>query len=450
MGYGGISVWELLLLLTTIILIIGSFVGFRVIGRSGLLGSRRRPAPTAGGPLDLSSLFTPRNETNSFSSAQRIRDEACDLLAAKAREVGWEIIEQRSQVYSANVWFRIDYLLPSDRPDLSLLASVAVDIERFDFHRFEHTCTVTVQVGSRKKTIAGVIALDENAIERIHKYIQRPGKKLKLPNRVRQWPWELWRPRNKITRLRPDWYTIGLSILALVLIMVLPIVGIFLALGILAWLYIRSRKRNTYVLTSGKPLKDPRNLQWMDSWQASIGGLGPVAPVIKDGIISRLRNDAPDDTVVEVETIGYWGTDRWIEREQIAITSRRAIGYVHVVAYGDTLYVAWECYLNMASWVEKKLAVGVDRVSRESVVANGVVSGWHQLNEYDLSDSNFLAEFIHEAVKREVKLRMAEHEIDQEIDFTVQRESRKDALGSAEAGDKPRKTAKTSRFKRLA
>ncbi len=76
------------------------------------------------------------------------------------------------------------------------------------------------------------------------------------------------------------------------------------------------------------------------------------------------------------------------------ITNRRAIGYVLVVAYGDTLYVGWECHLNSASWVEKQLAKGIDRVSGLTVVANGVVAGWHQLNEYDVSDSNFLAEWM--------------------------------------------------------
>ncbi len=54
-----------------------------------------------------------------------------------------------------------------------------------------------------------------------------------------------------------------------------------------------------------------------------------------------------------------------------------------------------------------------------------------------------------EAVKREVKLRMAEHKIDQEIDFTVQRESRKEALGSSRASEISREKSKTSRFKRL-
>jgi len=126
------------------------------------------------------------------------------------------------------------------------------------------------------------------------------------------------------------------------------------------------------------------------------------------------------------------------------VRHRRAIGFIHVVPYSDVLYVAWECHLNSASWVEQKLAAGVDRVSGLDVVANRVVSGTHRLNEYDVGDSNFLAEWMHEVVKREVKLRIAEAKIDQDVDFTVQRESRKDALATAASTPAP------SRFKRLA
>lgn len=420
-------------------------IGFLSIARGGKDGGRM--AGTKG--LDLATLFTPRNETNSFSSADRLRDEACGRLVAKARAAGWEVVEQRSQAHSPNVWFRIDYLLPSPKPELSLTASVGVDIERFDFHRFEHTFTVTVQVGSRRRKIRGVTALDEDAIDRIHAFIEQPQKRLRLARRVRQWGWDLWRPLNKVKRLRPDWLMIGLYIVAFLLVLI-PLVGIPMAIAAFIAIVVFQRRRQTYVLTSGKPLKDPRSLRWMDSWQASIGGLGGLAETVRQGVIGRLQKDAPEDARVEVEKIGYWGTDHWVEREQIVVTNRRAIGYIHVVPYGDTLYVAWECHLNTASWVEKQLAAGVDRESGLNVVANGVVAGTHLLNEYDVSDSNFLAEWMHEAVKREVKLRMAEHKIDQEIDFTVQRESRKDALGGRGEQDEKRKKSKLARFKRLA
>lgn len=265
---------------------------------------------------------------------------------------------------------------------------MAVDIERFDFHRFEHTFTVTAQVGARTKKISGVIALDDATIDRIHEYILSPVKKLRLTNRVRQWPWQFWRPQNKVRRLQRDWISIGLILLALSVLMI-PIAGFFMMAGVFIWLFFRARRRQTYVLTSGKPLTDPRSLRWMDSWQVSIFGLGGFASIVQQGIMARLRGGGPQGATIGVEKVGYWGTDSWVEREQIVVSHRRAMGFVHVVPYEDVLYVGWESHLNSASWIEEKLAEGIDRVSRFDVVANRVVAGWHRLNEYDVSDSNF-------------------------------------------------------------
>jgi hypothetical protein len=423
----------------------------------GVIMLVRSGAPTAAGGgliqdaqgVNLATLFTPRNETNTYSQAEVLRDKACARLVSLANSTGLEIIEQRSQAHSPSVWFRLDYVLPSPSTDLSLTASVAVDIERFDFHRFEHTFTVAVQVGAQVTKLPGVLALDDDAINRIHEHIVTQGKILRIRNRVRQWPWQIWRPRNKVQRLQRDWVSIGLALLA-VLLMMIPVVGVILMAGIFLWLFFRSRRRRTYVLTSGKPFTDPRSLRWMDSWQVSIVGLGEFASPVQQGIMTRLRSGGPEGTSIDVEKIGYWGTDRWVEREQIVVRHRRAIGFIHVVSYGDVLYVAWECHLNSSSWVEEKLAAGVDRVSGLDVVANRVVAGWHRLNEYDVSDSNFLGEWMHEEVKREVKLRMAEHKIDEEIDFTVQRESRKDALAASSENQPPARKQKTSTFKRLA
>src|SRR5262249_38886 len=154
------------------------------------------------------------------------------------------------------------------------------------------------------------------------------------------------------------------------------------------------RNRRTYVLTSGKPMSDPRSLRWMDSWQVSIGQLGPQASTVREGIINRLNSRGPEGATVGVERIGYWGTDSWVEREQIVVRHRRALGFVHVTEYGDVLYVAWEAHLNSASWNEETLTSGIDRISKLPVVANRVVAGSFRLNEYDVSDSNFLAEWM--------------------------------------------------------
>ncbi len=399
----------------------------------------------------LESLFTPRNSTNTFSRAENLRDEVGARLVARAARSGIRYVEQRSQAHSPRVWYRIDYMLPSPSPELHLCASVSIEIERFDFHRFEHTFTVTAQVGTQVVKIDKIIALDDSTADKIHQFIVSPGTKLKLSNRIRQWPLQFWRPQNKVKRLRGDWISVAIIVGSIVLLFI-PFLGPFLTVGGVIALYIRNRRRRTYVLSSGKPLTDPRLLRWMDSWQASVFGLGSLAEVVQNGIYDRLISGELKDARIGSERIGYWGTDSWVERQQIVVCHRRAIGFIHVVPYGDVLYVAWEAHLNSASWVEEQLTAGIDRVSGLDVVANRVVAGWHRLNEYDVSDSNFLAEWMHEVVKREVKLRMAEHRIDQEIDFTVQHESRTSALtGSGETvGNKDKaENPLTKRFRRI-
>lgn len=428
----------------TVLLVLGIF---RLVRSSSLVAAGKPIMQDAQG-VKLETLFTPRNETNTYSRAEVLRDEACDRMVERAKSEGLEFIVQRSQAHSPTVWFRLDYLIASSSPDLSLAASVAVDIERFDFHRFEHVFNITVQVGAKVAKITGVIAFDDTTIDSIYRHILIPGKKLRLTNRLRELPWQLWRPQNKVQRLKRDWLTIGLTALAFLLILI-PVLGIFLAAGVFIWLFLRARRRRTHVLTSGKPLTDPRSLRWMDSWQASIFGLGGSAVDVQKGIVKRLKSGGPKGAAMKVEKIGYWGTDSWVERRQIVVNHRRAIGFLHVEPYGEVLYVAWECHLNSASWVEEKLAQGIDGNSGLDVVANRVIAGWHRLNEYDISDSNFLAEWIHEAVKREIKLRMAELKIDQEIDFTVQRESRTGAIPESSETKAPGKKPKTGRFKRL-
>jgi hypothetical protein len=142
--------------------------------------------------------------------------------------------------------------------------------------------------------------------------------------------------------------------------------------------------------------------------------------------------------------------DSRVERDQIAIRYRHALGFVQIVAHGENLYVSWECHLNFAAWTEETLRKGVDRSTGLLVHANRVMSGSKYINEYDVADSNFLGEWMHEAVKRELRLKLAEHQIDQDIDFTVQRESRKEALDRDKASAAPEKKTVLNRIRRVA
>ena len=412
-----------------------------------LLVVRQGKTRTASGESaeNVATLMIPRNETNSFIRAEALRDAAYACVVARARAIPIAVIEQKSNLHSGTVWFRIDYVLPEADPNISLRASVEVNVERHDFHRFEHLFTVVMRVGTEVTRIEGVIGIDDEAAARIQRHVMTPGSKLKLRRRVRQAPWQLWRPVNKITRIRPDWAVLA-GTAASILLAFVPVVGPLLVVVALVSLTLWAKRRRTYVLTSGRPLAEPRRLRWMDSWQVTVAGLGGATALLSAQINERVLRGAPADLDLKLERIGYWSVDGRVERDQMAVRYRRAIGFVHVVPYGENLYVGWECHLNSATWAEEALARGVDRVSGHLVHANRVVAGTQMLNEYDVADSNFLAEWLHEAIKRELLLQIAEHKIDQDIDFTVQRESRKDALQTDNA-PAPKK-AERGRFRR--
>jgi hypothetical protein len=421
-----------------------AFGAVAAAGRSG----GAAPAAAGGPEQNLTTLLVPRSGSNTYTRAEALRDEAAQRLIASAQAAGIRTIEQKSNAHSAEVWLELHYLLPKPDPALALRASVALTVRRFDFHRFEHLFDVTARLGATERRIDGVIAIDDDATARLQRFLTVPGTRLKLPNRVRTWPWELWRPRNKVARIRADWRRIGLGALAVLLFFV-PIVGPLAAAAVFIWLALDARKRPVHTLTEGKPAADPRDLRWMDSWQATVAGLGELRDRMREGIVNRLRRGAPSELGLGTERFAYWSVDGQVQRDQLAVRYRRALGFVHVVPYGDHLYVGWECHLNAAAWAEETIARGVDRVSGCNVHANRVVYGTQALNEYDLADANFLSEWLHEAVKSELRLQAAERQIDLELDFTVQRESRKSALGSPAAAKPEARSLLGGRFKRV-
>ena len=173
---------DLLYLVSIGLLIVGILM---VTGQSRVrtFGNRDSALLDAAG-VNLSHDFIPRNNTNTYSSAEALRDAACTRLVELAKASGIEIVEQKSNAHSPNVWFRLDYLLPESEPELSLRAYVDVTIERYDHHRFAHLFKIVASVGTDIAQVDKVIDIDETAAGRIHEYILEPGTRLRLTNRV--------------------------------------------------------------------------------------------------------------------------------------------------------------------------------------------------------------------------------------------------------------------------
>jgi hypothetical protein len=200
------------------------------------------------------------------------------------------------------------------------------------------------------------------------------------------------------------------------------------------------------VRSAGKPLAEPRFLTSLDSWQTVIFGGGIDAHDIRNRVIALFSARSQERFAFRSETIWRWGLDGKTEREQMVLRYGRALVFCRIYAYGGDLYVGWEADMNLGTWVERRVALGVDRETGQRVELMTVDAGVQKTSEYDLVDLNCLAEWTHAQIVQVLKKYLREKQIDQEIDFSIIRGQRQE-LSSA---DEPRKEAAERRFRRKA
>jgi len=405
----------------------------------------------------LSVVPVPRGTTDTQSHAEALRDDLALRLQKHCAERHLACTSFQSIAGAEAVWLRLEFVQHAADVQLSLRSTLIVTVDRRDFHRFENLLTVRVARGTQRREVNDLISLNDSDIAELLNFAagQRgPLPVLRSP-RIRQHLWQIWRPKNKVQRLRRDWQlttlrTVGLLALLIASMTVLPQWAAIancpsddtcdfqnLALASLAALLaaacfladtLLARSRRVHVLNLGRPRSDPLSLQRLDSWQATVNHLGANRNGVRAAILARLSAALPAGVTIKLETIGYASVDGKVEREQLVARFRRAMAFVHLEAYADDLYVAWDSHVNAGIWMEQEAARGVDRQTGLHVVANRVVAGWQRPSEYDLNDASFLTEWVHANISAVIQQKLAEFKIDQDIDFTVQRESRSSAL----------------------
>jgi hypothetical protein len=401
-----------------------------------LVGAFRIRGSRSGGPLpalaargtETSSLRVPRSHTTALSRAEERRERILEQLIEVCQTAKVPVVWYRSAPSASPTWFTVDLDVKGPASDLTIRSQFQITIDALEFHRFENPITITVTRGPTKMTLIG--ALDVPAAMMRDFCAWGIGNLTSFKLRatcMRQHFWQLWRPRNKVTRLHLDWFSL-LFASACCATLAIPIIGMALAPAGALILWLFNRHRITYVLTSGKPVRDPRYLTLMDSWQTNVDGLGQAAGPLQDEILATLRSNAPLGVEIEKEAIAYQGVDGKVERTQIVATYRRAIAFLHLEPYGGDLYVGWDSHSNTGTWMEATVGSGIDRQSGKLVIANRVIPATQRLNEYDLTDINFLTEWLHRNLARVVRTKLAEAKIDQEIDFTILRESRRNVI----------------------
>lgn len=375
-----------------------------------------------------------RNATNGISEAERMRDSIYALFENAAKAQRLKVLVLRSGPFVAPPWVLVECWARHDQDrSLTLRSSATIQVRPREFHRFPLECDVTLANDKKTRTIRNLIRFDSNDADAVLEYLLTP--QLRRPprfERCRTWGFDLWRPRNKTARLGVDVPQVAALVLCVLGFVTLTFgVGaiLLLAAGILG--YVNGLRR-THVLSAGKPSQEPRRLIRLDSWQVVVDRLGTERDRLRDTIGRELSSIRGQTFDVVDERIWYWGSDGKEEREQTVIRLRRGLLFLHLYSYGENLFVGWDAHVNCGKWIETIASKGFDKETKQLCAVHSIAAGWHSPNEYDIVDANCLIEQVHAIIARCLRLKIAEHQIDQEIDFTIVREARQNVVGRAD------------------
>jgi hypothetical protein len=384
---------------------------------------------------DLKPLIE-RNQTNGLSQAEKVRDQIYNFFEQAAIEQQIEILLLKSPPFTAPPWIRIECWIrhPQDS-SLTLRSSAEFSIRHFEFHRFPIEIDITVTNDKLRRNWRSVTTFKARDAKNVLELLLYKRKSYKFNFcRCRTSSFQFWRPLNKPERFGHDPMNIATSILLWVGFLTLGFgFGAILLLGGSIMAYSNSR-RHRHVLSAGKPIQEPRNLIRLDSWQTLVRGMGSEHNLVISAIEHQLAGITEDGFNMTKESIWYWGVDGKEERVQLVVLFRRAIAFIHIYSYGDDLYVGWDAHVNCGTWVEQVGGEGYDKKTSERCAVYTITAGWHVPTEYDITDANCLLERVHAAITKVVRLKLVEHQIDQEIDFHILREDRQNVAGREKPG----------------
>jgi len=379
---------------------------------------------------------------NVVTKINQKRDEIYNLIEKVSKELEVSIKCIKSSSIDTSTWVTCSVSNNEDTYK-SKDANVIIVIESKPFHEYDVIIGLEINTSNYQKTFEKIIEFNENDIKEILEILISENGKIKYkPKRYSDSTMIFWREKNKLIKKYDEEFDI-FKVFPLNLLFLPIIILIEIAKGI--YTLINGRK-SYFKVSMGRPNYEPRDLAKLDSWQTVIMQIASK----KEALINELQvklsqlNIDEENFSVEIEKIWYWGVNGKEEREQLACIFKRGYVFVHIYAYGDDLYVGWDANLNYATWEEYKVSDGYTNGSVRNIELFSIRPTWNQVNEYDLDDTNFLLETVHTYLIQSIKRIMKENEIDQEIDFSIVRESRKDVLNA----EKPKKDHR-SKFKRL-
>jgi hypothetical protein len=143
-----------------------------------------------------------------------------------------------------------------------------------------------------------------------------------------------------------------------------------------------------------------------------------------------------------LETFGYRTANGYEERERLVVSRGQGHVHVHIHPAGRDLFVSWQAHLNWAQWSETAPVTHRD-AGTSGIVYRDLKPSWYVPTDFDLIDLDSLSSVVHSTLEREIRALAADRNIDQEIDFEVNRGDRASALDAREAW--PERSTKRSR-----
>jgi hypothetical protein len=191
-------------------------------------------------------------------------------------------------------------------------------------------------------------------------------------------------------------------------------------------------RRDGTVMSSGRPAEDPRFLRIIDNWGALIRGASDAEATFKKRIKTAV-DSAPEMKIkAQFETIEYFSRAGKQSREQMVLLRNKVIIFFHCYQFGPDLYVGWDSYLNIVTWLDAPTMKGSMGLFGPPVEFRDVNRVYDSPTEYDLIEHNSLSAWFHERLRSEIEALATERSLSLTLDFDVTKSDRSMALTAAQ------------------
>jgi len=382
--------------------------------------------------VDVRPLI-PRNHTNLWAKAEQVRDALHDQLSRACQAIDIEPLLLSSSPFVYPAWVKFEAWQPVGQQATTRRSSAIITVDPKPYHEHPFELEVTYSARGKTRTIKRVKPLTDAEVQELVEHLVREGPKPSF-RRFREAPLQFWREKNELVGLRRDRLAIAATLLVVIGFALVAALTLALALWAAAgFLFYRMKTRRSIVRNEGKPDTEPRSLIRVDSWQTVVFNLGREAAMVRERFVRAIESGLSPQCRFRPERVWYWSLDGKEEREQLVVTGGRGVVFCQIYNYGNDLYVGWDGHLNRGQWVEQTVSSGIDRETGSPISITRVVPGTQPTTEYDLADLSCLMEWTHAQIVKLLKQLIAEREIDQEIDFKIQRAERENVVARGAA-----------------